>query len=104
MNHQQQKVNLPIEGIDDEKLYLVPEVAMMIDVSKRWLFDQCRAGKVEHVYLARKRKFTGRQVWKLIRDNTVIPEERTERDRQLEHIARKVVRPDTGSRAPVRRR
>jgi hypothetical protein len=104
MNDEQQRVNLPAEGIDDEKLYLVPEVAKMIDVSKRWLFDQCRAGKVEHVYLARKRKFTGKQVRKLLRDNTVIPEERTERDRQLEHLARKANRPDTGSRASARRR
>lgn len=103
MNDQQLRVNLPVEGIDDEKLYLVPEVAKMIGVSKRWLFDQCRAGKVEHVYLARKRKFTGKQIWKLLREKTVVPEERNERDRQLEHIARKANRPNTGSRAPSRR-
>ena len=67
-------------------------------------FDQCRAGKVEHVYLARKRKFTGRQVWKLLRDHFVIPERVTNRDRQLEHIARKAKGSNVATRAPVRRR
>ena len=54
------------EGMDDDKIYFtVEEAADQIGVSERWLADQCRAGTVEHVHIARKRRFTRQQVLKL---------------------------------------
>lgn len=51
--------------------YTVAEVARRFGVSARWLADECRAGRVEHVYIARKRRFTEDQVARLAQHNTV---------------------------------
>ncbi|WP_199514267.1 helix-turn-helix domain-containing protein [Nucisporomicrobium flavum] len=65
-----------VEAMGGEELYFsVEQVARRLQVSARWLADQCREGRVEHVHLARKRKFTPEQVQKLLRDHTIQPAE-----------------------------
>ena len=51
--------------------YSIKEVASKLGVSERWLADQCRKGFVEHVHLARKRRFTPGQLDKLLRTHTI---------------------------------
>lgn len=51
--------------------YDIKEVARRIRVSARWLADECRAGRVEHVHIARKRRFTAAQVEALLAKKTV---------------------------------
>lgn len=51
--------------------YTVSQVAKMLGVSSRWLADRCRAEEVDHVYMARKRKFTPAQVEKVLKQYTV---------------------------------
>jgi excisionase family DNA binding protein len=55
-------------------LYTVDEVAALLRVSARWLADQCRAERIEHVHLARQRLFTRAQVLALIESSTVRPD------------------------------
>jgi hypothetical protein len=55
------------------KLFTVEEVAAVIGVSQRWLADECRANRVTHVHLARKRRFTVDQVHALLDRFTVTP-------------------------------
>jgi hypothetical protein len=52
----------------------IDDVANRLKVSKRWLADECRAGRVEHVHLARKRFFTEVQVERLLARHTVVPD------------------------------
>jgi len=79
--------------------YTVGHVAKMLGVSPQWLADRCRAKEVDHVYMARKRKFTPAQVEKVLKQYTVErPNFEAER-REQERIARKA-RP----RAAARRR
>ncbi|GAA2369423.1 helix-turn-helix domain-containing protein [Dactylosporangium salmoneum] len=56
---------------EEIRYYDIPEVAKLIRVSARWLADECRAGRVEHVHIARKRRFTAAQVETLMAANTV---------------------------------
>jgi hypothetical protein len=80
-------------GQDEEPLYYsVAEVAQRLNVSKRWLEDQCRSELVEHVHMARKRKFTPAQVKKLLEKHTVTPPKMQTRDRSMARIARRVER------------
>lgn len=72
--------------------YSVAEVAERLKVSKRWLEDQCRSELVEHVHLARKRKFTPAQVQKLLERHTVTPPKTRTREKPLERIARTLER------------
>jgi hypothetical protein len=54
-----------VDGSDEPngpKLFTVEQVAAVIGVSQRWLADECRANRVTHVHLARKRRFTADQV------------------------------------------
>lgn len=59
---------------EEARYYKVSEVAELIQVSARWLADECRAGRVEHVHIARKRRFTSAQVAKLMAKHTVTAE------------------------------
>ncbi|WP_125811493.1 helix-turn-helix domain-containing protein [Actinoplanes sp. ATCC 53533] len=69
--------------------YTVGQVAKMLGVSPRWLADRCRAEEVDHVYMARKRKFTPAQVEKVLKQYTVEgPDFEAER-REQERIARR---------------
>jgi excisionase family DNA binding protein len=54
------------EGESAAKLLTVDAVAELLGVSSRWLADECRAGRVTHVHIARKRRFTAKQVEQLI--------------------------------------
>jgi hypothetical protein len=61
-------------GLDGRiRLYTVAEVADMLGLSERWLAAECRANRVEHINVARKRRFTARQVQALVQRNTGIP-------------------------------
>jgi hypothetical protein len=69
-----------------EKLkYTVEEAADLLGVSSRWLADECRAERVEHVRLARHRFFSHDQILRLLEKNAVEPFD----DRPVDpHIAR----------------
>lgn len=83
---QQQQV---VEGENDPTVYYtVSQVARMIGVSSRWLADRCRAEEVDHVYMARKRKFTPEQVKQVMAHYTVKGPDREAEQRELERIAR----------------
>lgn len=58
---------------NDEDIYTIEEVARRLRVSVRWLTDECRAERVEHVHIARQRRFTQEQVDALIASRTVRP-------------------------------
>ncbi|HEX8510656.1 MAG TPA: helix-turn-helix domain-containing protein [Propionibacteriaceae bacterium] len=75
---------------DEELYYSIDQVAKRLKVSPRWLADQCREGLVEHVHLARKRKFTPEQVQLLLAKHTVRPVDVEERNRALERQIRRV--------------
>ena len=69
--------------------YTVSQVAKMLGVSSRWLADRCRAEEVDHVYMARKRKFTPGQVQKVLAQYTVEGPDREAELKEQERIARK---------------
>ena len=68
--------------------YTVSQVAKMLGVSSRWLADKCRAEEVDHVYMARKRKFTPAQVEKVLAQYAVEGPDREAELRGEERIAR----------------
>jgi hypothetical protein len=68
----------------------IEEVAAELQVSVRWLADQCRTDQVEHVHLARKRFFTEAQVDKLLEANTVKPFVVAEAQSVAERVARRL--------------
>jgi|SRR6266496_3085791 len=80
------------ETAEEELYFSVEQVAKRLKVSARWLADQCRDGRVEHVHLARKRKFTPEQVQKLLDSHTVQPAEVEERERGYERAVQRVRR------------
>jgi hypothetical protein len=69
--------------------YTVSQVAEMLGVSPRWLADRCRAEEVDHVYMARKRKFTPAQVEKVLKQYTVEGPDLEAERREQERIARR---------------
>jgi hypothetical protein len=74
-----------------QTLYLtVEQVAKMVGCSPRWLADRCRAEEVDHVYLARKRKFTPEQAEKVMQQYTVKGPDREAERKTQERIARRV--------------
>lgn len=84
-------------GVDQEQpesdvLYTVEEVARYLRVSGRWLAGQCRAEGVEHVHLARARRFTRRQVELLVDSHTVIPDDRKKPDATRQRVLRLLAR------------
>ncbi|MFI5496563.1 helix-turn-helix domain-containing protein [Actinoplanes sp. NPDC051859] len=58
---------------DGPVTYTVEEAAAILGVTPRWLADQCRNEDVDHVHIARKRRFTPEQIEKVLRDHTVTP-------------------------------
>lgn len=79
---------------EEIRYFDIPEVARLIRVSARWLADECRSGRVEHVYIARKRRFTAAQVETLMAANTIkalaTPEE-TARTRAEKNLRRRIL-------------
>ncbi|GAA0739636.1 helix-turn-helix domain-containing protein [Dactylosporangium roseum] len=57
------------------KLLTIDAVAELLGVSSRWLADECRAGRIAHVHIARKRRFTAKQVDQLIERFSVQPQQ-----------------------------
>ncbi|WP_045740251.1 helix-turn-helix domain-containing protein [Actinoplanes rectilineatus] len=82
----------PSQNDEQDLYYSVEQVARRLRVSARWLADQCRDGHVEHVHLARKRKFTPEQVQKLLDSHTVKPAEVREQERGHERAVQRVRR------------
>lgn len=74
--------------------YKVEEVAAKLGVSPRWLADQCRGGRVEHVHMARQRLFTPKQVEALIAKFTERPEADVKLDLVRERAMRSFRRPE----------
>jgi hypothetical protein len=66
----------------------IKEVAAELRISERWLADECRAKRVEHIHMAGSRRFTRAQVEALIRANTVA----AETDRALSAEQQRVLR------------
>ncbi|GIG57098.1 hypothetical protein Lfu02_14700 [Longispora fulva] len=55
------------------KTWPVEVIAKQLGVSARWLADECRAERVEHVHLGGKRSFTLEQARALVARSTVVP-------------------------------
>jgi len=89
------KQDQPNPGPGDEHgsepiTYTVEDVARMLGTSPRWVANKCSTGEIEHVHLARKRKFTKEQVKRVLEQYTVKgPDFEAERAAQ-ERIARRV--------------
>lgn len=77
---------------ESDVLYTVEEVARYLRVSVRWLAQQCRAERVEHVHLARARRFTRRQVELLVLSHTVIPDDHKKLDATRQRVLRLLAR------------
>ncbi|MEU4244012.1 helix-turn-helix domain-containing protein [Actinoplanes sp. NPDC026619] len=82
----------PVDTDEEELYFSVEQVARQLKVSARWLADQCREGRVEHVHIARKRKFTRAQVQKLLDTHTVQPAKVADQERGYERAVRRVQR------------
>ena len=74
--------------LGDLILFTIEEVAERLQVSERWLAGECRAERIEHVHVARQRRFTRDQVEKLIASRTVRPAA----DVQMDATRRRVLR------------
>jgi hypothetical protein len=73
----------------------VAEVAARLGISARWLADECRAGRVKHVYIARRRRFTAAQIEALVKMHTLEPtqgDEATRLERTRDRVARRLAR------------
>jgi hypothetical protein len=76
-----------------ETLATIADVAARLGISARWLADECRAGRIEHVYIARRRRFTPEQIDALLRKHTVEPplnNEATQLERTRDRVARRL--------------
>ena len=60
----------PVQGKPKIR-YTVEEAADLVGVSSRWLADECRAERVEHVHLARHRFFTHDQILRMLEMHVV---------------------------------
>jgi excisionase family DNA binding protein len=83
--------------IMDDRYYTVAEVAKRLGVSSRWLADECRAGRIEHIHIARRRRFTAEQVGALIAKHTVKPrippnEDNERLERTRDRVTRRLTR------------
>jgi len=77
----------------DDVYYTASEVAKRLGVSSRWLADECRAGRIEHIHIARRRRFTAKQVDALIAKHTVEPADVvSEEDKRLNQARDRVAR------------
>jgi hypothetical protein len=71
--------------------YTIDEAAELLGVSPRWLADECRAERIEHVHLARHRFFTFDQLLRLLKKHEVEPLD-VRVDRELERVKRRIQR------------
>jgi hypothetical protein len=82
--------------VENGRYLTIPEVAKRTGLSVRWLADECRAGRIEHIYIARKRRFTEEQFARLMAQHTIIPAEQTQtndaRDRAVRNYERRMLR------------
>jgi len=86
-------------GGRSEKLkYTVTEVAELLGVSPRWLGDQCRAERVEHIHLARRRFFSHDQILRLLEKHAVEPFDDRPVDPRIARTIRRI-QLDTGQQA-----
>ncbi|MGH8793571.1 MAG: hypothetical protein ACRDXX_13120 [Stackebrandtia sp.] len=69
-------------------LLTVDDLVAAYGVGRRWLADQCRANRVEHVYMSRKRLFTKAQAEAIVAQFTVRPAP-TAREREMARIAKR---------------
>lgn len=51
---------------DRPKVYPLSEVAEMTLLGERWLLDECRTGRAQHVQRGGRRGMTAAQIWALI--------------------------------------
>lgn len=79
-------------AVDADRLLRVEEVARRLGVSARWLADQCRAERVEHVHVARQRRFTMAQFEALIARFTVRPRADVQLDATKARVLRMLAR------------
>ena len=71
--------------------YTIAEVAAELGVSQRWLADQCRSERVEHLFVARRRFFTEEQLARLIASFSVVPVGRLDpKEIQREKVKRRL--------------
>ncbi|GLY99865.1 hypothetical protein Acsp02_71180 [Actinoplanes sp. NBRC 103695] len=61
------------EAAGEKLKYTVAEVSELLGVSPRWLADQCRAERIEHIHIARRRYFTHDQIVRLLEKHAVEP-------------------------------
>jgi hypothetical protein len=85
----------------EPKLFTVEEVAAAVGVSPRWLADECRADRVVHVLIARKRRFTADQVDQLLQRHTVQPAADRRADAARARVIRRLDR-EAAQRGPFR--
>lgn len=73
-------------------LLTIRDVAARLQVSPRWLADQCRAGTIEHIHLARQRRFTPEHVTALLTKFTHRPAADIARDDFRAKVMRRLAR------------
>lgn len=73
-------------------LYTLDEAATLLRVLARWLAGQCRAERIEHVHLARRRLFTHGQVRALVESSTVRPDAVVQMDATRARVIRLLAR------------
>ena len=73
-------------------LFTLEEVAECLQVSERWLAGECRAERIEHIHVARQRRFTRNQVEKLIASRTVRPAADVQMDATRQRVLRMLAR------------
>jgi Helix-turn-helix domain len=82
----------PGQIADGLTTYTIKEVAQRLRVSARWLADECRAERIEHVHIARQRRFTEEQIRLLLAKKTVVPAVQKETDATRERVLRMLAR------------
>jgi len=80
------------QALEEDEFFTVQQVARLLKVSARWLLAECRAERVEHVHIARQRRFTREQVDALIASKTVRPAADRELDKTRERVMRELSR------------
>lgn len=72
-------------------LYSLTEVAELTGLTKRWLADQCRAGKIDHTHIENSRRMTLDQIDSLIGSHRRGPnrEDDAAREKFLGRLAQK---------------
>lgn len=80
--------------------YTVAEASELLGVSTRWLADQCRAERIEHIHMARRRYFSHDQIVRLLEKHAVEPFDDRPIDPTVARALRRVQQ--SGARAPGR--